>query len=49
MTEYAVMKDSILEKIVYVFLCLSIFFTYIADIINSVYRMVSNFLISWAY
>jgi hypothetical protein len=46
MTEYAVMKDKKLEKIVYVFLCLSIFLTQIPDIINLVYRMVSNLLIS---
>ena len=49
MTEYAVMKDNRLEKIVYV-LPLLIDLPYIPVIIvTQVYRMVSNLLISWEY
>jgi hypothetical protein len=47
MTEYAVMKDSKLEKIVYV-LAFFVHFPYLPIVINSVCRMASNLLISWA-
>ena len=49
MTEYAVMKDSKLEKIVYVCLPLLVNLPYISVIIDSVYHMASNLLISWAH
>jgi hypothetical protein len=49
MTEYSVMKDSKLDKIVYVCLPSLVNLPYIPVIINSVYRMASNLLISWAH
>ena len=48
MTEYAVMKDSKLQKIVYV-LSFFVHLPYLPVVINSVCRMASNPLISWAH